>query len=62
MKEGTLHKCRRCKTKHYSDEEKVLVQDPWETWKMNYVCKNCGATQFTQEDITNDENEPTINC
>jgi DNA-directed RNA polymerase subunit RPC12/RpoP len=58
MKEGTLHKCRSCKTKHYSDDEKVLVRDAWETWRLNYVCKNCGATQFSEEDITNDGNEP----
>jgi formate-dependent nitrite reductase cytochrome c552 subunit len=49
MKEGTYHICKQCKTEHYSDDEKVLIQDPWNTWKLHYVCKTCGYNKFSQE-------------
>ena len=46
MNQNEIHVCKKCKTEHFSEDEKNRVPDPeWEGAEV-HVCKNCGHDTF----------------
>lgn len=46
---GEYHKCNKCKTPHFEDKQKLLVNDPectGETYYSVHVCFACGHEEF----------------